>query len=143
MDVTTAMLADAADVLGGKLYVHGGGWDVVYASEVPATHAAMSIVLIFKLDWHEANEDIPLMIQVQDEDRHETLISGKAIMRAGIPPLAQKGDPLYHPFAQTFRGLQFPNYGRYTLTIGSDDKELVRLPIVVSNPATLTTVTKT
>jgi Family of unknown function (DUF6941) len=140
MQVTTAMLADAATAVGGKLYVHGGGWDAIYTSQVPAIHAAMAIVLIFKLDWHEANENIPLAIEFQDEDRHhDAILSGKATLRAGIPPVAQKGAPLYHSFAQMFYGLQFPNYGRYTLTVSSGDEKLATLPIVVSDPSALTT----
>jgi hypothetical protein len=142
MQVTTAMLADAAAVLEGKLYVHGGGWDVIYSNQVPATHAAMALVLVFKLDWHEAHENLPLAIQVQDEDRQGSILSGKAIMRAGIPPLAQKGAPLYHAFAQMFYGLQFPNYGRYTLIVSSGDEQLVTLPIVVSSPSALTETLK-
>ena len=102
------MLADAAAVLDGKLYVHGGGWDVIYSNQVPATHAAMALVLIFKLDWHEANENLPLAIQVQDEDRHGSILSGKAIMRAGIPPLAQKEPRCIIRLRRCFMGCNSP-----------------------------------
>jgi hypothetical protein len=80
------MLADAADVHAGKLYIHGGGWNTIYAAQVPATHPLLALVVVFRLDWHEANETIPLEVDLADEDEQQTLLTGGALpaLRAAV-----------------------------------------------------------
>jgi len=134
MDVTTAMLADAAALADGKLYVHGGGWDNIYTAEVPTTHPALALVLIFHLSWHEANEDIPLRLELVDEDDRHPVTRGEGKMRTGTPPQVKKGADLYYPFAQMFYGLQFPKLGRYVFRVASGGQVLASLPLTVSTP---------
>jgi hypothetical protein len=128
------MLADAATVADGKLYVHGGGWDQIHTAQAPTRHPAFALVLVFRLDWHEANEDIPLSIKLADEDQHNVLLQGQGVMRAGTPPQLPKGSPLYHSHAQMIYGIVFPALGRYTLKVSSAGKELASLPITVAGP---------
>ena len=128
------MLADAASVVDGKLYVHGGGWDSIYTAQAPTTHPGLAVVLIFKLDWQEANEDIPLTIQMTDEDNRTVLLRGEGMMRTGVPAQLPKGAPMFHPYAQMIYGLTFPALGRYVLRVTSGEKELASLPIAVAQP---------
>jgi hypothetical protein len=134
MDLTTAMLADAAAVLDGKLYIHGGGWDRLNTATAPVTHPSMSLVLVFRLEQHEALKDIPVNFVLADEDRHNEIIRGQVNMRVGIPPLVTRGEPIQNPFTVTLQGIQFPKLGRYTFLIESGETELARLPITVSSP---------
>lgn len=132
MQVTAAMLADSAVVVDGKLYIHGGGWDTIYTAVAPVKHPTLGLVLIFKLEWHEANEDIPLGFELVDEDRRTNLVHGTSVMRVGTPPHVKKGAPLFQPFAQMIHGVEFPALGRYTFRVLSEETELASLPITLS-----------
>ena len=55
MDVEWLIIADAAQVVGGKLYLMGGGYDrVTLPKEPPATHN-MAVAVAFRVSWHETN----------------------------------------------------------------------------------------
>jgi hypothetical protein len=58
MHLTSAMLADAAVVERGKLYVHGGGWDSISVDVFPAAHPTLAVVLIVQLEYFEAERDL-------------------------------------------------------------------------------------
>jgi hypothetical protein len=63
-----AMLADAAAVADGKLYVHGGGWDVIYTPAVPATHPMLALVFVVEFERSEVPVDRTLRVSLRDED---------------------------------------------------------------------------
>ncbi len=44
--LTTAMLADAAQVQGGKLFVLGGGFDTISAQSLPVVHRSLAVALV-------------------------------------------------------------------------------------------------
>ena len=54
MKLAAAMLADAARVESGKLYIHGAGWDTLFAAIFPATHPILSVALLLLVEWDEA-----------------------------------------------------------------------------------------
>ena len=54
MRLAFAMLAEAATVADGKLYVHGGGWSRLVVDAVPTTHPSFSLVFVLELDGAEA-----------------------------------------------------------------------------------------
>ena len=50
MEVEWLILADSAQVTGGKLFLLGGGWDRVTANSFPFAHN-MSIAVSFRVPW--------------------------------------------------------------------------------------------
>ncbi len=131
MQVTTAMLADAASVERGKLFVHGGGWDNIDVAAIPAVHPTMALVLIFQIDYGEALDDIPIVIELLDEDDKplELRIEGK--INAGHPPRTRRGTPTFHPLALPFNMLTFDHEGGYRFRVTSGDDELASIPFRV------------
>jgi len=60
----TVLLCDAAQMVGGKLYVLGGGWSRVLA----LAPLNMALAVYLKVPWHEANRAMPLRIDLVTED---------------------------------------------------------------------------
>jgi hypothetical protein len=134
MEVTTAMLADAATVAEGKLYIHGGGWNSIISPQIPTTHPTLALVVVFKLDWHEANEDLELVIELVTEDGEPAGLRGDMHLRVAPTPLTKKGAELYQSTAYTFHGLQFDKYGGYRFQITYADKVLAAVPLSILPP---------
>ena len=129
------MLADAAIIAQGKLYIHGGGWDMIYAPpgdpNEPIQHD-LAFVMLVQTEWHEAQTDLRVAISLLDADG-STLIRGEGTFRTGHSPDAQPGDPATTAHVSEFRPLSVPKAGLYTFRV--DDAEgtpLAEVPFRVS-----------
>jgi|SRR5579864_1130953 len=125
MILVAGMLADAAVVERGKLYIHGGGWDTVFAAALPATQATLALALLFRVEYSEALKDIPVRIELVDEDGNATgavKLDGK--INVGHAPGTKPGQPIFVPQAITVGGLPLPREGTYSFRITSGDKDL-------------------
>jgi hypothetical protein len=132
MDVTTAMLADAASVEGGKLFVHGGAWDSINVPGVPAVHPTMALVVIFRIGYDEALNDIPITIELMDEDDQPFGPRIQGVINAGHPPRSRRGTPTFYPLAMPFNMLSFEHEGGYRFKISSGgDGEIASIPFQV------------
>ena len=127
----TAMLADAARVESGKLFIHGGGWDNITTESVPTTHPSMALVLTVQVEYDEALRDIPLSIQLLDEDGNEVGFRLDGQLNVGLAPGSKKGSPSYVHQAITLNMLQFEQGGGYSFLVTSGDDELERVPFSV------------
>lgn len=100
----TMLLADAAQSVGGKLYILGGGWSVITPGAVQ-----MAIAAKFEVPWDRANDPIALRVELLDEDGDPVLMpspSGEpqpvlieGEVEAGRPPGLRSGTPLDVPMA--------------------------------------------
>jgi len=125
------MLADAASVEGGKLFVHGGAWDTVYVAAIPAVHPAMALVLVFRIGYDEALNDIPITIELIDEDDQPFGPRVQGIINAGHPPRSRRGTPTFHPLAMSFSMLPFEHEGGYRFRVSSAGDEIASIPFQV------------
>src|SRR2546421_315152 len=116
------MLADSVALAEGKLYIQGGGWNSIMTSQMPATHPAIGLVLTFKLDWHEANEDLKLILELVDEDGKNAGMRIEILLRVAPAPATKKGTALYQSAAQMFYGLRFDNYGAYRFQVAHENQ---------------------
>lgn len=137
MKVTTAMLADAATVADGKVYVHGGGWDVINTQAVPATHPALAIVLVIEFEWSETHVPRSLHVELLDEDDNALGVGAVGALTVGHPPGLARGAPISHPIALPFVGVNLPRVGRYCFRVRVDDDELGRVRFAVQTPPPL------
>jgi hypothetical protein len=138
MQVTTAILADAATVAEGKLYVHGAGWNVIIAPQIPASHPSLALALAFKLDWHEGNEDLPIVVELVNEDGKSAGVRSEMTLRVAPTPVTKKGDDLYSYLAHTFIGLRFDEYGAYRFQVVHGGEIHAKVPLSVLPPTLLT-----
>ncbi|HEX6262417.1 MAG TPA: hypothetical protein VF097_06175 [Actinomycetota bacterium] len=124
MEVTTAMLADAATVENGKLYVHGGAWSVINVRELPVTHPSMALALVFRVEYTEALEDHPIVIELLDEDDQPVGPRIDGIIHVGHPPRMPPGTPSFVPQAIRFNNIRLEREGGYRFRVTVRDDEV-------------------
>jgi hypothetical protein len=136
VNLTTCMLADAARVGtdDGKLYIHGGRWDRLFAVATPITHPTMAIALVLELSWSEAFKNHVLDVALHDQDGKALGPRAVANVRVGLAADMVEGEPVTVPMAVTQQMVQFPTYGRYEWKIQFDGEAKGQLPITVARP---------
>ncbi len=70
MEIEHALIADYAEVVNGKLYLMGGGWDTTHAPQVPAT-IRLAVAVGVRVDWGETGQVLPVLVTVEDDDGQE------------------------------------------------------------------------
>jgi hypothetical protein len=60
------MLADAAQVVDGKLYLLGGAWNRYHCHAFP-TQASMAFVVSILVEWEDAGQRFPVKLALVDE----------------------------------------------------------------------------
>jgi len=115
------LLCDAAQQIGGKLYILGGGWSRVIATGP----LVMAIAVYLKVPWHAANRRIPLLIDLRTEDgRAVPDAAGRPVriegeFEVGRPPGLRQGTALDSSLAITIPGLPLlPGVYRWELHVG-------------------------
>lgn len=77
------LLADAAQAVGGKLYILGGGWSVTGPDPIPS-----AIALKIEVPWTATNRKHQLILKLLDADGQAV----KAKTAAGEHPVEFRGD---------------------------------------------------
>jgi hypothetical protein len=67
MDIDFLILADAAQVAEGKLYLLGGGWDRMAVNVLPAVQS-IGVAIGVVVPWNETNTSHTLRLTIEDED---------------------------------------------------------------------------
>ena len=68
MQIEWLILADAAEVTNGKLYLLGGGWNRITVNKPFPIHRPTSIAMAIKVPWHQTNELHTFDIEINDAD---------------------------------------------------------------------------
>jgi hypothetical protein len=85
MKVGFLLLADHSEAVNGKLYMTGGGWNVLRLPELPhdwGFHIALGI----DVGWDETNERHSLQLNIHDPDGVELNEGFSAEFETGRPP---------------------------------------------------------
>jgi len=119
------MLADAAQAVGGKLFILGGGWSVTGPEPGPT-----AIALKFDVPWDQANVRHRWQLELLDADGSPALLLEEAagersIMFAGEfevgrPPGVKPGTPLDLALALNLGPLSLPPGNRYVWRLSID-----------------------
>ncbi len=131
------LLADRAEVLNGKLYAMGGGWEVLNLRQL-GEMGQFSIAIAVIVPWNATNADHAVTLRVEDADGRD-LMQVQAGFRTGRPPHIDQGAeqrlmfivPVALPFAST---------GSYVVvaTLGAEERRApfrVHIGIGLSNNA--------
>jgi hypothetical protein len=129
----TMLLCDAAQAVGGKLYILGGGWSILVMREPTAN---MSLAVKLAIPWSRANERLRVAAVLITEDGQEVEHDGEPVraigeIEAGRPPGLRRGTPLDAAFALNFQGLLLPA-GGYVWELRVDDVLAARVPFQVN-----------
>ena len=130
------MLADAAHVQGGKLYVLGGGFEAVRARSLPAVHRSLAIVMILEISSQERDQDLEVTIGLMDEDGQALDPRANAKIRVASNTPLPPGSSTIVPLATPFHNIKFPEAKGYSFVVRHGATELGRLPLrVILEPA--------
>jgi hypothetical protein len=123
------ILADYADIVGGKLYLAGGGWDTIsVASEFPHRRL-IGLAVAVDVPWNQTNEAHSLVVLIQDEDgKEEAKIEGH--LEVGRPPGYPKGQSQRAQLAVNIQ-ITFERPGGYTVVTSIDGHVGSRTPFRV------------
>jgi len=108
------LLADAVQVIDGKIHVAGGGFDTMLVQAVPQT-TQLAIACGVLVPWGEAGKEHTLTVSVATADGRALAPPHRQTFRTGRAAALLHGAPVHVPFAITWE-LTFPDYGRYAVT---------------------------
>lgn len=130
MQLATAMLADGAQVVEGKLYILGGQWDRITVAKFPAQHPTMAVVLVIRVDYNEAPKTCNVCIELMLDGEAAGV---KAMLQMSIGHAAglKRGAPQFAPVAVTCNNVLFERPGRYEWVITADTAVLGQIPLEV------------
>jgi len=125
MRIEYALLADAAQAVGGKVFVLGGGWNLFRSANYPApVHLAIAMGLAFSSD--EVGIKYPLNVVIADEAGVPIIPEMKGQVETGQLALdSPKGASVKIPVAINVN-MSVPHPGTYgiVVTAGSSTAQL-------------------
>ena len=135
MRLTTALLADYANVSReGKLNVLGL-FDSIYASAFPAKHLQMQLVMRFEVPVYDLGKESDLEIRLVDGDGKDILRIGGKFKVSGQKPAP--GEPLHSDEILPLNNVIFPKPGKYQFVISINkhvEKEIFLTVNQISQP---------
>ncbi len=124
MKVEWLIVADAAQVVGNKLYLLGGGWDVLTVNSGFPFSYRFSVATSFKVLWNETNQRHNFEIEVFTEDG-ETLTKVGGQVEVGRPPGIRPGQEQRMQLAADF-GVELKGPGTYAVVARLEGQEDAR-----------------
>ena len=130
----TMMLADSAQAVEGKLYILGGGWNIIGPAPTPS-----ALAIHVDVPWDLANVRHPWQLELVDSDGESVMVSGplgeqalvlQGEFEVGRPPGVTPGTGLGVPLAINLGPIPLPPGRRYEwrLSIRGESDEDWRLP---------------
>ncbi len=79
------ILADHVDVVGNKLYLNGGGWDILTVNSGFPVQQTLGVAAAFSVPWNETNQRNNVEIEIVTGDGL-TLTKAAGQLEVGRPP---------------------------------------------------------
>jgi hypothetical protein len=128
MRLSTFLVADHAEAVGGKLYVTGGCWNTLTVPGLPAQHPHLTVAAALHIPWKATNQPHSLHLDLVHEDGESRLSEPlEAKLEAGRPPGMRSGDETIIVLALNFDGLTFDRAGVHSFVLSVDGTELGRI----------------
>ena len=133
MRVEWLILADAAQVNGGKLYLLGGGWDQLNVGSAFPVPQRVGLAASFLVPWNETNQKRNVELSLVTDDGDELLkINGQIEVGrpAGIPAGSEQRAQLAADMS-----VEFKRPGVYSIIARIDGEESARIAFRVMERA--------
>ena len=118
------ILADHVDVVGNKLYLNGGGWDVLTVNSDFPVQQVLGLAAAFSVPWNETNQRRNVEIEVVTADG-ASLAKAAGQLEVGRPPGLPAGQPQRAQLAVNMT-LALEKAGTYEIITRIDGQEDVR-----------------
>jgi hypothetical protein len=125
--LTTAMLADSAQVVGGKLFVLGGGFDTISARSFPVIHRSLTVALVAEIEPDERQRELEIGLRLIDEDGQDLKVTARGKLRVGAPAMLPPGSTSIVPIVSPFYNITFPEPKGYAFVVSHGEEELARV----------------
>jgi hypothetical protein len=104
----TMLLCDAAQSVGGKLYILGGGFSTIHS--VPGGISSMALAIKIDVPWDQTNRKVSFQLNLLNDDGHEVDLGAGAVGAAGDfevgrPPGLKAGTEIDVPLTFPFPGM--------------------------------------
>jgi hypothetical protein len=125
LDVDFMILADGAQAVGGKLYMLGGGWTILFVPQLPGRpQAPFAIAFGITVPYHLTNRQFNFALELADADGGRVGDVLTFEFEQGRPPGLRQGAS--QPILLAINtSPEFPSVGRYTYN-ASIDGDLMR-----------------
>ncbi len=128
MQLAYAFTANAAEVTpDNKLWVLGGDFDTITASQFPAVHLAMALVVKLLVPAMECNLAHELRVDLIDSDGHA--VQPVAVTFNAQPNSERPGRDVAVSMVLNFQRLEFQRPGDYAFAISVDGHGLGSIPL--------------
>lgn len=133
MRVEWLILADYTEIIGGKLYLMGGGWDVLTVNTSFPLARPVGIAAAFSVAWNETNQRHNVEIEIQTDDGQSVGKVG-AQFEVGRPPGIKAGQEQRFQLAANVP-LNLTGPGTYVIVARVEGQEESRVPFnVIAGP---------
>ena len=134
MQVEWLILADYVEIIGGKLYLMGGGWDVLTVNAAFPLARPVGLAAAFSVAWDETNQLHRVEIEFQTDDG-QSVGNVRAQFEVGRPAGVKAGqDQRFQLAANVPLNLSAP--GTYVIVARIEGQEQRRVPFnVITGPA--------
>jgi len=137
------VVADAAISAEGKHYIHGAGWDTIFAAHFPTTHPSIAVAFLLRVPWNDANYPCRVEVDILDADGHSILPNPPGPLggpiTVGRPPNATMGNDLLAPLVFNLVNATFNGPGDYVIVMRRESEVTNRYPIHLIPMTTLAT----
>jgi hypothetical protein len=125
VDIDFALIADHAELVNGKLYLMGGGWDTYNAPAEPI-QLQPAIALGVRIGWEETNRNVPVRVTIEDDDGAE-MVRADGTLMVGRPPGLEAGSTQLAQMTARLP-LMLPRFGGYRVhvTVGTGETVVER-----------------
>ncbi len=129
ISVSAFFVADHAETINGKLYIHGGYWNRLAFPEYPATAPGMALVVVLRIPFRDPQQPHQFSIGLIDSDGVRLPFKVDGDFMIGSSPQTRRGDPTLLPLAIPVQGLDIERPGDYSFVVDVDGIELARYQI--------------
>ena len=115
VEIDFLLLADRVEVLNGKIYMMGGGWNRRYIADITAP-VDISMVIGVLVPWNLTNQPHSVLISLEDEDGTALSPQPTVTLNVGRPPDATQGQT-FRATARLTARWTLPRLGAYSVVI--------------------------
>lgn len=138
MEIEWLILADAAQVVGAKLYLLGGGWDKLTVNRAFPFDQKCALALSITVPWNETNQkhsfEIEIISEDSDTEQPKSLMKVGGQFEVGRPPGIRQGQEQRFQLAIE-TNLRIETAGTKTIITRIEGQEMRRLDFtVISGP---------
>jgi hypothetical protein len=130
VEVEWLILADHAEIIGGKLYLMGGGWDTLTVNSGFPITKPVGLAAAFRVPWNETNQPQNVEIEIQTDDGDSVGKVG-AQFEVGRPPGMKAGQNQRFQLAANLP-LTLAGPGSYVIVARVEGQEARRVPFNVT-----------